>query len=114
MNKLSTNSTKQRGRHSTIRPPYFIGTHYNYWKTKVQIFVSSNGIAIWQIIIDGYQEPIISSSSWNEQEKKTYTINAKAMNALYCTLYEVDFNRVSLCQMAKNICDLLEATYEGA
>ena len=35
------------------------------------------------------------------------------MNAFYCALSEVEYNRISLCTSAKEIWDLLQVTHEG-
>ena len=39
--------------------------------------------------------------------------NAKAMNILYCALDPNEYNRISTCELAKNIWDRLEVTHEG-
>ena len=50
---------------------------------------------------------------WNDLEKKTFSLNARAMNALYCALDKIEFNRVSLYEIAFNIWHILETTHEG-
>ena len=52
-------------------------------------------------------------NDWNELEKKTFTFNAKAMNALFCALDKNKFNRVSICEMVFDICHTLKVTQEG-
>ena len=49
----------------------------------------------------------------SNEEKKASTLNARAMNALFCALNEVEYNRVSLCTSAKDIWILLQVTHEG-
>ena len=51
------NVTRPLEGHSTIRPPLLIGSNYNFWKTRMRIFLSSTEFDIWQIIEDGYEKP---------------------------------------------------------
>ena len=39
--------------------------------------------------------------------------NAKAIHILYCALDVNEFNRISICEIAKEIWDKLEVTHEG-
>ena len=52
-------------------------------------------------------------SDWNELEKKTFALNAKAMNALFCALDKNEFNRVSICEMTFDIWYTFEVTHES-
>ena len=52
-------------------------------------------------------------NDWNKLEKKTFALNAKAMNALFCALDKNEFNRVSICETAFDIWHTLEITHEG-
>ena len=42
---------------------------------------------------------------WNDQDKKSAQLNAKAMNVLYCALDTNEFNRISVCTSTKEIWD---------
>ncbi|VFQ81451.1 unnamed protein product [Cuscuta campestris] len=46
-------------------------------------------------------------------EKKKHSLNAKALNVLFCALGQDEFARVSSCKSAKEAWKLLEATHEG-
>ena len=48
---------------------------------------------------------------WNELEKKTFPLNAKAMNVLFCALDKNEFNRVFICVMTFDIWHTLEVTH---
>ena len=52
-------------------------------------------------------------NEWSDLEKKYFSLNAKAMNALFCALDKNEFNRVSLCETAFDIWRTLEITHEG-
>ncbi|VFQ85747.1 unnamed protein product [Cuscuta campestris] len=45
--------------------------------------------------------------------KKKLSLNAKALNVLFCALGQDEFARVSSCKSAKEAWKLLEATHEG-
>lgn len=48
-------------------------------------------------------DPIIERGSWDEKAKKAHTLNAKAMNVLFCFLSEIEYTRVSRCTLAQNV-----------
>ena len=98
---------------STTRPPYFDGIGYNFWKQRMRIFLSASDFEVWQIVEDGFTIPKSPRDTWTNEEKKASTLNARAMNALFCALNEVEYNRVSLCTSAKDIWVLLQVTHEG-
>ena len=42
---------------SYIRPPFFYGTNYAYQRNKMEIFLDSEGINLWDIIEEGWSPP---------------------------------------------------------
>ena len=50
---------------------------------------------------------------WNDLEKRTFSLNARATNALFCTLDKTEFNRVSMRETTFDIWRTLEITHEG-
>ena len=107
-----TFTSNQEG-HSITRPPIFNGTNYIYWKTRMRIFLISMDFKLWNIVENGFQKSSLPMNDWNELEKKTFTLNTKAMNALFCALDKNEFNRVSICETTFNIWHTLEVTHEG-
>ena len=83
--------------HSITRPPMFNETDYIYWNTRMRIFLISMDFELWNIIKNDFQKSSLPMNDWNDLEKKTFTLNAKAMNALFCALDKNEFNRVSIC-----------------
>ena len=49
----------------------------------------------------------------SDLEKKYFSLNAKAMNALFCALDKNEFNQISTCETAFDIWRILEITHEG-
>ena len=47
------------------------------------------------------------------KKKNQFSLNGKAMNIIYCALDRTEFNRISGCETAKSIWDMLEVTHEG-
>ena len=39
--------------HSTNRPPLFDGTNYQFWNTRMSIFIRSCDYHIWDVVVDG-------------------------------------------------------------
>ena len=62
---------------------------------------------------NGFKKSSLPTNNWNELEKKTFTLTAKAMNVLFCALDKNKFNRVSICEMTFDIQHTLEITLEG-
>ncbi|KAL5576060.1 hypothetical protein UlMin_017759 [Ulmus minor] len=107
---------------STTRPPLFNGNNYGYWKARIIIFLQSMEYELWEVIEKGPYIPMNkvegslvekSKSEWNDIDKKQISINAKAMNILFCALSMEEFNRIRSCKTAKDIWNTLEVTHEG-
>ncbi|KAL5540959.1 hypothetical protein UlMin_044251 [Ulmus minor] len=107
---------------STTRPPLFNGNNYGYWKARMIIFLQSMEYELWEVIEKGPYIPMNkvegslvekSKSEWNDIDKKQISINAKAMNILFCALSMEEFNRIRSCKIAKDIRNTLEVTHEG-
>lgn len=121
MASLGTTNAFPEG-HATNRPPLFDGINFSYWKARMRVFLLSTDYDVWQIVESGYHEPTITTADvtmtkpkdkWDINDKKLYSLNAKAMNALYCSLTADEFNRVSSCVTAQEIWQTLETTHEG-
>ncbi|CAL9187605.1 unnamed protein product [Musa hybrid cultivar] len=98
---------------SVFRPPLFNGLDYTYWKTRMRDFLISMNLDLWNIVENGFQLPSKPMNEWSDLEKKYFSLNAKAMNALFCALDKNEFNRISTCETAFDIWRTLEITHEG-
>ena len=98
---------------SVVRPPLFNGLDYTYWKTRMRVFLISMNLDLWNIVENGFQLPSKPMNEWSDLEKKYFSLNAKAMNALFCALDKNEFNRISTCETAFDIWRTLEITHEG-
>jgi len=79
----------------------------------MRIFIQSQGLDVWEMVENDYVKPTTSSTTWTQEERKAHTLNARAINCLYCALDLNEFNRVSSCESAFQIWKILEVTHEG-
>ena len=96
---------------STVRPPFFTGTNYAYWKIKMMTWLE--GQELWEIVEEDFVRPTAKGLARKTEEKAAITANAKAMTSLFCAIDVNEFNRVSVCKTAHEIWHNLEVTHEG-
>ncbi|VFQ91639.1 unnamed protein product [Cuscuta campestris] len=73
---------------------------------------SEPGVAKLRTVVGEHQVPTPMDKLTTEVKKKL-SLNAKALNVLFCALGQDEFARVSSCKSAKEAWKLLEATHEG-
>ncbi|GKV06891.1 hypothetical protein SLEP1_g18710 [Rubroshorea leprosula] len=83
---------------STTKPPFFDGTNYNYWKNRMKVFMLANVPKAWIVTM---------------KDLEKIMINNKAISMLQCALNPTEYHRVSGCDTAKEMWDMLEVTNEG-
>ncbi|GAV79198.1 zf-CCHC domain-containing protein/DUF4219 domain-containing protein/UBN2 domain-containing protein, partial [Cephalotus follicularis] len=102
--------------------PFFDGNNYNFWKTRMTIFLQSLDYQLWHIIVNGPRMPtrtiegVVSpkpENEYNDNDFRILQLNSKAKHVLFCVVGPNEFNRISSCDSAKEMWDLLEVTYEG-
>ncbi|VFR01408.1 unnamed protein product [Cuscuta campestris] len=107
---------------STVRPPFFDGTNYSYWKERMRFFVQSNDFKIWLAIKNGDSLPMKkigdtlipkNEDEYDETDFKKAQLNATAINFLYCAVNANDYQKISRCQTANQMWNKLRITYEG-
>ncbi|XVF19046.1 hypothetical protein REPUB_Repub11eG0076700 [Reevesia pubescens] len=108
---------------TTNQPPLFDGTNYQFWSTRIAIYIQACDMDMWDVITEGPFIPTIKDkdseevlkpkSEWTAIEKAKVQINFKAINTLYCALNLAEFNRISTYKNAKEIWDKLKVTHEG-
>ncbi|GAV82399.1 UBN2 domain-containing protein, partial [Cephalotus follicularis] len=86
------------------------------------IFLQSLDYQLWHIIVNGPRMPtrtidgIVSpkpENEYNDNDFRLLQLNSKAKHVLFCAVGPNEFNRISSCDSAKEMWDLLEVTYEG-
>ncbi|GAV73336.1 hypothetical protein CFOL_v3_16822 [Cephalotus follicularis] len=85
------------------------------------IFLQSLDYQLWHIIVNGPRMPtrtiegVVSlkpENEFNVNDFKMIQLNSKAKHILFCGVGPNEFNRISSCDTAKELWDLLEVTYE--
>ena len=69
----------------------------------MRVFLLLMDLNLLNIIKNGFQKSSTPMNEWNDLEKKTFSLNARAMNALFCALDKTKFNRVSTYEMTFDI-----------
>ncbi|GAV65924.1 UBN2 domain-containing protein, partial [Cephalotus follicularis] len=86
------------------------------------IFLQSLDYQLWHIIVNGPRMPtrtidgVVSpkpENEYNDNDFMMLQLNSKAKHVLFCAVGPNEFNRISSCDSAKQMWDLLEITYEG-
>ncbi|XP_022873961.1 uncharacterized protein LOC111392800 [Olea europaea var. sylvestris] len=103
-------------------PPYFDGSNYAYWKVRIRAFLKSLDEHVWLSVKNGWKPPstIVSGtvnltdiSLWTKDKIAECNWNRKRLHALFMVVSPKEFRRVSMCETAKEVWDILETTHEG-
>jgi regulator of replication initiation timing len=97
---------------STTRPPYFDGNNYSYWKLRMRMWLQATDFALWGRCEASYEIPERPDAGYSQLQIQDLSLNAKAMNALYCALSPKEFERIQECTTAHEIWRRLEGTHE--
>ncbi|GKV50243.1 hypothetical protein SLEP1_g56955 [Rubroshorea leprosula] len=88
----------------------------------MKVFMLANVPKVWIVTIKGPYVPMKvvgerempkEEVEWNDEDLGKIMINNKAINMLQCALNPMEFHRVSGCDTAKEMWDMLEVTHEG-
>ena len=96
---------------SYTRPPFFYGTDYAYWRNKMEMFLDSEGVNLWDIIKEGWSPPIkkdaqgnevtIPRKQWSDEKSKANLRNRKAITIFYYSLSREKYNGIDHLRSAK-------------
>ncbi|GKU89231.1 hypothetical protein SLEP1_g3397 [Rubroshorea leprosula] len=88
----------------------------------MKVFMLANVPKAWVVTMKGPYVPMNivgerevpkEEIDWNDEDLEKIMINNKAINMLQCALNPTKFHRVSGCDTAKEMWDMLEVTHEG-
>ncbi|KAG2685396.1 hypothetical protein I3760_10G123700 [Carya illinoinensis] len=94
-------------------PPYFDGKNFAYWKVRMRAFLKSLDERVWHLVERGWTKPEISIDAWTKDEINNCNLNSKGLNAIFMAVSSEEFKRISMCEIAKEVWDILEVTHEG-
>ena len=91
--------------------PLFDGHNCAFWSIRMKVFLQTQGVDIWQVVLNEYKVP--TTIPIDATGKRLYESNSKAMYAILRGLAESEFVKVMHCPSAKKIWDKLKNIYEG-
>ncbi|XP_022876707.1 uncharacterized protein LOC111394889 [Olea europaea var. sylvestris] len=74
------------------------------------------------IVVNGWSAPsttidgivtLTPVENWSRAQLDSCNLNSKALHALYMAVFPEEFRRVSMCELAKEVWDILETTHQG-
>ena len=98
---------------SLIIPSLFDGTNYLYWKVRMRVFLQSLDEKVWQAMEIGKTKPMEVSTNQDDAKIKAANFNSRALNALFNTVTNDEFKKISSTETAKEAWTIFQTTYEG-
>ncbi|XP_057982318.1 uncharacterized protein LOC131167533 [Malania oleifera] len=104
---------------SMDHPPKLCGTNYPAWKDWMSILIHAYDYRTWNVITEGdytlknEEGDDIPIGKLPKVDAKLAQLNFKTKNFLYCAMNNEECNRICGCNMAKEIWEKLQVTYEG-
>ncbi|XP_070032981.1 uncharacterized protein [Nicotiana tomentosiformis] len=107
---------------STYRPPRFNGQYYGWWKTRMHDFIMVEDSELWDVICDGpfvsmktIGEPAVTvpkcRKEYSDTDRKSIEKNFRAKKILVFGIGLDKYNRISVCQYAKEILEALQTAH---
>ncbi|GKB96044.1 zf-CCHC domain-containing protein [Tanacetum coccineum] len=109
---------------SMQRPPLFESDSFIYWKNRFETYVKSKDLDLWHVITNGDFQPIqqnpetkldevIPFEKQSDDLKKRLTKNNEAKMVIYNALPRKEYERIFMCNTAKEIWKTLLITHQG-
>ncbi|GJY99830.1 hypothetical protein Tco_0517260 [Tanacetum coccineum] len=109
---------------SMQRPPLFESDSFIYWKNIFETYVKSKDLDLWHVITNGDFQPIVQNPEIKLDEvipfekqtddlKKKLVTNNEAKMVIYNAFPRKEYERIFMCNTAKEICKTLLITHQG-
>ncbi|GKC58824.1 hypothetical protein Tco_1086422 [Tanacetum coccineum] len=109
---------------SIQRPLLFESDSFIYWKNRFETYVKSKDLDLWYVITNGDFQPIIQNSKTKIDEvvlfknqtddlKRRVAKNNEAKMVIYNALPRKEYERIFMCNTAKEIWKTLLITHQG-
>ncbi|GKB28618.1 zf-CCHC domain-containing protein [Tanacetum coccineum] len=109
---------------SMQRPPLFESDSFIYWKNRFETYVKSKDLDLWHVITNGDFQPIqqnpetkldevIPFEKQTDDLKKRLAKNNEAKMVIYNALPRKKYERIFMCNTAKEIWKTLLITHQG-
>ena len=79
------------------------------WKARMKSFKQSSSFKMWNVFINDFD--FKPKGNWTEKEKNLFSLNIRAMQILYKSLTENDFQKIKHCSSARDIWNTLDVIY---
>ncbi|GJT81743.1 hypothetical protein Tco_1056085 [Tanacetum coccineum] len=120
----SMDSDKYLEGQSMQRPPLFESDSFIYWKNRFETYVKSKDLDLWHVITNGDFQPIIQNPKTKLDEvvpfekqsddlKRRLAKNNEAKMVIYNALPRKEYERIFMCNTAKEIWKTLLITHQG-
>ena len=86
---------------SLIIPRLFNDTNYAHWKVRIRVFLQSLDEKMWQAVEIGWTKPKEAPADWEEAKIKAANFNSRALNALFSTVTNEEFKKMSSTKTAQ-------------
>ena len=82
--------------------PFFDGNDFSLWKHKMEFFLDSDGIELWDVVESDFSidKP---SGDWTENDLHLFSLNIKAMYVLRISMCDDVYAKISSCSNAHDI-----------
>ncbi|GJY03831.1 zf-CCHC domain-containing protein [Tanacetum coccineum] len=118
------NSDKYLEGQSMQRPPLFESDSFIYWKNRFETYVKSKDLDLWHVITNDDFQPIqqnpktkldevIPFEKQSDDLKKRLVKNNEAKMVIYNALPRKEYERIFMCNTAKEIWKTLLITHRG-
>ncbi|GJW28644.1 hypothetical protein Tco_0045519 [Tanacetum coccineum] len=108
---------------SMQRPPLFESDSFIYWKNRFETYVKSKDLDLWHVITNGDFQPIIQNPETKLDEvvpfekqtddlKRRLAKNNEAKMVIYNALPRKEYERIFMCNTAKEIWKTLLITHQ--
>ncbi|GJV54489.1 retrovirus-related pol polyprotein from transposon TNT 1-94 [Tanacetum coccineum] len=109
---------------SMQRPPLFESDSFIYWKNRFETYVKSKDLDLWHVITNGDFQPIqqnpetkldevIPFEKQSDDLKKKLAKNNEAKMVIYNALPRKEYERIFMCNTAKEIWKTFLITHQG-
>ncbi|GJT85443.1 zf-CCHC domain-containing protein [Tanacetum coccineum] len=109
---------------SMQRPPLFESDSFIYWENRFESYVKSKDLDLWHVITDGDFQPIVQNPETKLDEvipfekqtddlKKRLAKNNEAKMVIYNALPRKEYERIFMCNTAKEIGKTLLIAHQG-
>ena len=104
---MQSNSSEEGN--TVTKNPQLNGVNYSFWKKQMMIFIKSQDIELWKVIVKGPKVPkgkdgmTKKKIDYDDENWKHNQTNTKAMQLIFWALTLEETNRVSFCKSAKKL-----------